>query len=232
MLKMFVKRIRGVYVLLIVGIFVALMVPFIPIFKKRHSWLRKLTSKTILFFSGIQVRTFGTIDKSANMFILNHQSMLDIMVMEVASQGVDLAWVAKKELFEIPLYGLSLSLTDMIDINREDRQGIIKLLKDVKDRVSKGRVVTIFPEGTRNRKDTFLPFKQGASIVANKHKLRVQPVVLVNSVKRFDTKSILASGGCVDVIFLPSFMATKDRDWLNESREKMLKIFLERIERE
>jgi 1-acyl-sn-glycerol-3-phosphate acyltransferase len=127
-------------------------------------------------------------------------------------------------------YGLSLSLSDMIDLKREDKQGIIKLLKDVKDRVSKGRTVAIFPEGTRNTENKFLPFKQGASMVANKHKLKVQPVVLVNSAKRFDTKNILASGGYVDVLFLPSFEATKERDWLGESREAMLKVFLEKVE--
>lgn len=227
---MFVKKIRAFYVMFIVAFFVGLMILFVPILKRKNSWLRGLTSKAIMLFSGIKVRTSGTIDRSANMFILNHQSMIDIMAMEIASQDVDLAWVAKKELFDMKYYGLSLSLTDMIDLNREDRQGIIKLLKDVKDRVSKNRVVTIFPEGTRNIENKFLPFKQGASIVANKHKLRVQPVILINSAKRFDTKNILASGGYVDIVFLPSFEATKERDWLNESREEMLKVFLERVE--
>ncbi len=215
----------------LVAFFIGLMILFVAIWKKGNSMFRGWTSWAILFFGGIKLRTVGEIDKNANMFIVNHQSMIDIMAMEVATKNVDLAWVAKKELFDIPYFGLSLSLTDMIELNREDRQGIIKLLKEAKDRASKGRVVTIFPEGTRNVEDKFLPFKQGASIVANKHKFRVQPVVLVNSAKRFDTKNVIATSGTVDVVFLPSFQATKESDWLNESREKMLKVFMERVEK-
>jgi 1-acyl-sn-glycerol-3-phosphate acyltransferase len=228
-MKIFAK-IRAIYVMLIVALFVGLMIPLVSIFKKWNSFLRGITSKLILFFSGVKLVIEGKPADGVNMFILNHQSMIDIMALESATGKFDVAWVAKKELFDMKYFGLSLSLTNMIELNREDRAGIIKLLKDVKDRTSKGRVVAIFPEGTRNVENKFLPFKQGASIVANKHQLKVQPVILVNTAKRFDTKNILASGGEVKVIFLDPFVATKERDWLNESREEMLKRFLQEVE--
>ena len=229
---MFVKRIKAYYFLFFFLFHIAIMIILLPLFKKWNSKLRKWTSKAILVSGNVKVRVFGKPSPDANMFILNHQSMLDIMAMEVATPNIDLAWVAKKELFQIPFFGYSLSLTNMIEIDRQDRRGILKLLKDAKDRVSKNRVVTIFPEGTRNTKNSMLKFKSGASIVANKHGFIVQPVVLVNSAKRLNTKEMTASGGCVDVVFLPPFKATKERDWLSESREEMLKIFLERVEQD
>ena len=229
-MKMFAK-IRAIYVIFIVILFVGLMIMFVAILNKFNNQLRYFTSKMILLFSGIKLNITGKPDKNADIFIINHQSMIDIMALEVASGKNNLAWVAKKELFDIKFFGLALSLTDMIDLNREDRQGIIKLLKDVKDRVANGRIVAIFPEGTRNINNSFLPFKNGARIISNKLKLRVQPVILVNTAKRFNVKNMFASGGEVQVIFLDSFEATKDRDWLQESREKMLKIFLEKLEK-
>lgn len=229
-LKIFAK-IKAIYVIFIVMLFVGIMIPFVAVFRKFNNRFRYLTSKAILIFSGIRLNVVGKPDKDADIFIINHQSMIDIMAIEVASQKNDVAWVAKLELFNIKYFGLSLSLTDMIDLNREDRQGIIKLLKDVKDRVSNRRTVAIFPEGTRNVENKFLPFKSGAGIIANKLKLKVQPVVLVNTAKRFDTKNFLASNGQIQVVFLESFYATKERDWLQESKDEMLKTFLAKIEK-
>jgi 1-acyl-sn-glycerol-3-phosphate acyltransferase len=209
------------------------MIPFVPIFRlfKSDSILRGFTSNVILKILGVKLEIIGTVDENANMFIANHQSVIDIMSLEVASKKNDLAWIAKIELFKLIYFGLALSLTKMISLNREDRQGIIKLLKDVKDRVSHNRTVAIFPEGTRNIENKFLPFKSGAGIIANKLKLRVQPIVIVNSAKRFDAKNLSTTSGEVKIIFLESFQASKESDWLQESREKMLKIFLDQLEK-
>jgi len=213
---MFAKS-RFIYVMFVVLILIGIMIPFVAIFRKFNNTLRYWTSSLILFFSGIKPEIIGKPDENANMFIVNHKSMMDIMVLEMASgKKHDLSWVAKVELFQIKYFGLALSLTNMISLNREDRKGIIKLLKDVKDRVENKRTIAIFPEGTRYPKDGFLPFKSGAEIIANKLKLKVQPVVLVNTESFKDMK----------VIFLDSFDATKDNEWLQESRTKMLDIYL------
>jgi 1-acyl-sn-glycerol-3-phosphate acyltransferase len=210
--------------------FVGLMIPLVALFSKKNNIFRYYTSKLILLFSGVKISVQGKPDSNTQLFFLNHQSMLDIMVLEVVTgKKINLAWVAKIELFKLKPFGLSLSLTDMIAIDRENKQGIIKLLKDVKDRVSKNRVVAIFPEGTRNTKNRFLPFKSGTEIIANKLKLRVQPVILVNSAKRFNVKNFTATRGEIKVIFLESFLATKDKEWLQENKATMEQIFLKNL---
>ena len=210
--------------------FVGLMIPLVALFSKKNNIFRYYTSKLILLFSGVKISVQGKPDSNTQLFFLNHQSMLDIMVLEVVTgKKINLAWVAKIELFKLKPFGLSLSLTDMIAIDRENKQGIIKLLKDVKDRVSKNRVVAIFPEGTRNTKNRFLPFKSGTEIIANKLKLRVQPVILINSAKRFDVKNFTATHGEIKVIFLESFLATKDEKWLQENKATMEQIFLKNL---
>jgi len=214
---MFVK-IRFIYVMFVVLILIGIMIPFVAVFKKFNNIFRYWTSSMILFLSGIKTEIIGKPDNKTNIFIVNHKSMMDIMVLEMATgKKHNLSWVAKVELFKIKYFGLALSLTNMISLNREDRKGIIKLLKDVKDRVESKRTIAIFPEGTRYPKNDFLPFKSGAGIIANKLKLRVQPVVLVNTESFKNMK----------VIFLDSFDATKEKDWLQDSRTEMFKVFLE-----
>ncbi len=229
-MKIFAK-IRAFYVMFVVMFCVGLMIPFVLIFKKfgKDHVLRRWTSISILKLSGVKVEIEGQRATDTQMFVLNHQSMLDIMLLEMAVIDLDIAWVAKLELFKLKYFGLALSLTDMIDVDREDKNGIIKLLKDVKNKIDKKRVVAIFPEGTRNANDKFLPFKAGASMIANKYNLKVQPVLLVNSGKRFDVKNLVSSRGVVKIIFFEPFIASKDNDWLEDIKNKMQNRLLDEI---
>jgi len=228
-LKIFAK-IKLVYALFVVAFFVGLYIIFTYPMRFGHNLFRKWTSKLITTFLGVKIEKYGEEDPEADMLIINHQSMIDIMVTEVVAKEANIAWVAKTELFKLPFYGNAVKLPKMIELDRENRQGIVKLLKDTKDRVANGRTVAIFPEGTRNIENKMLPFKKGAEIVANKLNLKVQPIVLVNSAKRFDSKTMGYSSGKVQVIFLPSFQASKESNWLEESREKMLTEYNKHIE--
>lgn len=69
-----------------------------PLAPKISAWIIRLTT----FFS---VEIEGKEDPEANMILLNHQSDIDIAILETSTKK-DLAWVAKKELFEIPFSDL------------------------------------------------------------------------------------------------------------------------------
>jgi len=189
-----------------------------PYARKMSAWLIRLTT----FFT---VETKGEEDKDAQMFLVNHQSDLDICVMETITSR-DLAWVAKKELFDIPFFGLALRLPKDIAVTRESKTSLLKLLKDAKDRLDKDRVITMFPEGTRSTKSKMLPFKVGAKILADKYELRVQPVVIMQSAKYYNVKKFYYKPGRIKVIFLDSFLADKeDKNWLSNLRIKMQKVY-------
>lgn len=113
-----------------------------PYARKISAWLIRLTT----FYS---VDVEGQEDPDAKMFLINHQSDLDIGIMETVTSK-DLAWVAKKELFEIPFFGLALKLPKDIAVERESKTSLLKLLKDAKSRLDNNRVITMFPEGTRS----------------------------------------------------------------------------------
>ena len=210
-----------------VSAFLILMTFFIAFvsFGRALVGARKVTSRIILFFLGIRVKIVGKADPSAKMFVINHQSLVDIMVTEMLTPNVDIAWVAKKELFEMPFFGLSLRKTDMISLDREDRRGIVSLLKESKKRVDSGRVISIFPEGTRSKNKKIIPFKKGAKIIADKYALKVQPLVLVNCGNLFDTGRYEHRVGEVKAIFLDPIEATSEEEWLKSLRTKMQEIY-------
>jgi 1-acyl-sn-glycerol-3-phosphate acyltransferase len=189
-----------------------------PYARKIAAWYVKIT----IFFS---TEVKGEEDPATQMYLINHQSDLDIGILETISKK-DLSWVAKKELFDVPFFGLAMSMPEDIPIERKSKTSLIRLLKNAKDRLNKGRVITMFPEGTRSRDGRMLPFKSGAKVVADKYQLRVQPIVLIQTAKYYDIKRFYYSPGTITVIFMDSFIADKEDDnWLNELRIKMQKVY-------
>lgn len=189
-----------------------------PYARKISAWFIRLT----IFFS---TTIKGKEDPDAQMFLVNHQSDLDIGVMETVTNK-DITWVAKKALFEVPFFGLAMSMPEDIEVERESKTSLIKLLRAAKDRLKKRRVITIFPEGTRSRSHKMLPFKSGAKVIADQYKLKVQPVVLINTAACYDIKRFYYVPRNITVVFLDSFVADKDDpNWLSDLRKKMQKVY-------
>ena len=173
-----------------------------------------------------RVKTFGTEDPKAQIILVNHQSGIDIPLLEGQTKA-DLAWVAKQELFDMPFLGLGVKLPNDIPLQRESKTALLTLIKECKDRIESGRVVTIFPEGTRSKNFRMRKFKPGAQMVANKLQLRVQPVVLVGTASTFDSgKRIFHPFGKLHVVFLDAFDADKnDKEWLHNTQIKMQEVY-------
>ena len=215
--------IRWAYATLIIFIALAISIVIFPIFKAPRS--QKIAVKFIQLFTWFGVDIKGKEDPDTQMFLINHQSDLDIEIMELITKK-ELAWVAKKELFDVPFFGLALKLPEDIAVERENKKSLLKLLRDAKDRLAKGKTIAIFPEGTRSRSGKMLPFKSGAKIIADKYKLKVQPVVLIETAKCYDIKKYHYKPKTIKVIFLDSFIADKnDPDWLKNLRNKMQKVY-------
>ncbi len=212
-------HIRWLYATIVIFIGLALSIIIFPIFKAPRS--EKIAAKFIKALTGFDVEVEGEEHPQTQMFLINHQSDLDIEVMELITNK-DLAWVAKKELFEVPFFGLAMKLPEHIPVERQNKKSLLKLLKDAKDRLDKGKTLAIFPEGTRSRSEKMLPFKNGAKLIADKYKLRVQPVILIGTVKCYDIKNFTYNPGRIKAIFMESFRADeKDENWLNDLRVKM-----------
>ena len=217
-------RIRGIILFIQFSITVAITVILMYIFKNHTHKVIKVWMHFQMFVLGIKLQTEGKLDESCDMILMNHQSLLDIIVMEYIHSR-DLAWVAKKEITDLFFFGHIIKAPRMISIDRENKAGIINLLKEAKDRLDKGRPIAMFPEGTRSDGKQMLSFRPGAKILANRYNLRVQPIILFNTRNIVDSKKVLASPGIVKVVYLEPVQADKNTDWFEKIEEKMNETF-------
>lgn len=177
--------------------------------------------KTLMGFNIIQK---GEPDKEAQLIVINHQSLLDIVTLEALHPG-NLCWITKKEIRKIPLFGHIVVAPKMIAIEREDKRSLLKLISDTKDRVENGRVIAIFPEGTRGDGKTLLKFKGGAKILAQKLNLKVQPVIISGTKNVLDSQKMVANSGTITVNYLPLVDPLEDSNWWQNTQKTMQEVF-------
>ena len=201
-----------------------LMIPTLMIFNKHKSTIVHHINRLTLFMMGGRLSQEGTMDSSADMYVMNHQGIVDIVAME-ALQNNHLRWVAKKELFEAPWFGNLLRHGEMISLDRSSKAGLIKLIKDVKEsKEVLHRPVAIFPEGTRATGQSLLSFKLGTKMIANKLSLKVQPVIITGSKWVLNEHEKIGHSGTVHYKFLPTIDVSKaDKDWFETLHDDMQK---------
>lgn len=140
-------------------------------------------SRTAFLRLGCEVRVEGSehIPTDRGFVVMsNHQSKFDILVL-AGFLGKPMGFVAKRELFRIPLLSYWMRQIHCLPLDRKDISGggaqLQRIGAELKER---GRGFVIFPEGTRTRHadGALLPFKQGSVRLASQNALPVLPVVL------------------------------------------------------
>ena len=201
-----------------------LMIPALMLFGKYKSTIVHKINALTLFMMGGKLAQEGTMDPSADMYVMNHQGIVDIVAME-ALQNNHLRWVAKKELFDALWFGNLLRHGEMISLDRSNKAGLIKLIKDVKEsKEVLHRPVAIFPEGTRAKEQPLLSFKLGTKMIANKLGLKVQPVIITGSKWVLNEHERIGHSGTVHYKFLPTIdVSEADKEWFETLHDEMQK---------
>jgi 1-acylglycerol-3-phosphate O-acyltransferases len=216
-------KIRAFFYFIYCVITIALVVLAMKIDNKNHRKYRRIWAKFQRYFIRYKVKQIGEFDESADLIVINHRSMLDIIILEEVHPR-DLAWVAKKEIGEIKILGGIISLPRMIALDRSNPRSIVSLIKDAKDRLANNRVIAIFPEGTRGRGEKMLKFQEGAKILATKLNLRIQPIVLKDTLNSFDVKNFIIKKSEISMKILPSFKPNGDH-WYENLQNEMQKAY-------
>jgi 1-acyl-sn-glycerol-3-phosphate acyltransferase len=162
---------------------VALLVGWVPprgnsIFRVARFW-----SRGVLFFSGVRVeRSFAhPLDPAERyVFMANHRSLFDIPALLTTLPG-QTRFLAKKSLFQIPLFGWAIRAGGFITIDRKDLSSARESFADAVARLRAGTSVLVFPEGTRSMVEGLLPFKRGGFLLALKSGLSIVPIGIVGS---------------------------------------------------
>ncbi len=142
--------------------------------------LARIWCKTILAVSGVKVKLKGLdrIDPDGPyIFMANHQSNFDIPVL-LGCLPVQFRWLAKAELFKIPIFGPSMKGAGYISIDRSNRRAAFESLAKAAETIRSGTSVMIFPEGTRSSDGRLQPFKKGGFVLAVDARVPVVPVII------------------------------------------------------
>lgn len=217
---MILKKIRALLTLIQLIITVSIVIVLMYLFKKQNRQIRLAWGKMQLKLMGITLDIEGELDQNADMIMMNHQSVLDIIVFE-ALYPKDLAWVAKKEIADLWWFGHILKAPDMLIVERESKSSLVKLLKDAKEKHSQKRPIAIFPEGTRTDGTKLRKFKIGAKMIAEKNEMLVQPIIIIGTRDIFDSQQFLQQSGTVKIKYLPTIKAVRKTDWYTQTEELM-----------
>ncbi len=159
----------------------------------------RLWARIILKLSGVTVIIKGDGALAADhpyIFAGNHQSQFDIFALQ-GYLGYDFRWLAKKELFAVPVFGTAMRRVGYIPVDRSHSRAAVKSLDEAAQRIAAGTSVIIFPEGTRSVDGKLLPFKSGTMVLAIKAGVPVVPMAIVGTNAILPKGSLLAKSGQV-----------------------------------
>ena len=187
-----------------------------PQVKTNHffRWLLNQTNVFILILGRVKIKATG-LEKLEGLppfqLVANHRSNFDPFVALKCCPKANLAYIAKPEIFQIPITGAVVHKCFFLSLDREDvRQGA-EVLKRAAELIEEGKVsIGIYPEGTRSKTGELLPFRNGCFKLA---KWAGCPLVIARTkgteliAHRFARKSTTVTFEVLDVL-MPEQIST------------------------
>ncbi len=146
--------------------------------------ITRLWTWMVLMIGGVGLKVTGLshVDpKRQYIFMVNHQSHIDIPVLIQSLPSFQLRWIAKRELLWVPFFGWAMWAAKHVTVDRSDRMDALGSLKKAKERMKGGISLVIFPEGTRSSNGNLLPFKRGGLLLAARTQTPIVPVTINGS---------------------------------------------------
>lgn len=196
------------------------MLFYILFWQKNRETARKAEvfwAGTLMAVGGVKVEVEGQEnlpdEEEPVVYMANHQSDLDWPIIFRAIPGQYL-FVAKKELFDYPVFGAYMKMKNYIPINRRHVKSSLKTFQHLIGLIKSGESIVIYPEGTRSHNDKLQKFKSFSFAFLQEAKVRVVPIAIDGSINILRKGSMLINPGEVKVTILPpvSFDDLYDKD--------------------
>lgn len=149
----------------------------------------RVWSRLLLITAGVRVvlhnpeRAWG---QGAQVYVSNHMSWFDIPTLSASLPRYK--FVAKAELFKVPIFGPSIRAIGMVPIQRENRKAAFGAYDEAAAKIREGNSVVVFPEGTRGTEYPLRPFKKGPFVLAIAAGVPIVPVLT------YGTREVLPRG--------------------------------------
>jgi 1-acyl-sn-glycerol-3-phosphate acyltransferase len=166
-------------------------------------WVARLWARFVIKACFVRVVVQGRehLDpEGAYVLACNHSSLLDIPVM-LSVIPVQIRWMAKAELFKIPIFGWSMTSAQYIPIDRKSPREWVRSLNRAAERVQAGSSLVVFPEGTRSDDGRIHEFKRGGIEVAVRAGAAVVPVSISGASTVLPARTLTLKPGRVKIVF-------------------------------
>lgn len=240
LLKQIFATFYRIWFYLIIAFTTILLFPFLVISILKYSWypfffkVARIWSAIIIYGIGcypIIKRDIKYEKGKSYMFVANHTSMTDIMLMFYVAKN-PFVFVGKKELAKIPLFGYIYKRTCIL-VDRGNAKSRVEAFRRAEIRLNEGLSVCIFPEGGVPDDLSLLldEFKDGAFRLSIEHQIPIAPMTFHDNKKRFPYSFFIGSPGRMRVKvhkLIPTAMLTLDnrKDLKKETRNVILEELL------
>ncbi|MCT8975875.1 1-acyl-sn-glycerol-3-phosphate acyltransferase [Clostridium sp. CX1] len=144
---------------------------------------KRIVDRYLKQYADIEVRGMENLRDVNNpiLFICNHLSNSDGLVLNKVFKDKDITFVAGAKLSDNPLTSIGVNITKTITIkpNSADKDAISRIVKTLKN----GNNVLIFPEGTRSRTGSLIKAKKGVVLIQKLTKASIIPLGIYGSEK-------------------------------------------------
>jgi 1-acyl-sn-glycerol-3-phosphate acyltransferase len=219
-LKIIFWTLWRIWFYIMMGIPIIIMLPFLLVSILKEKWysyffiMARIWAKCILYGSGFYYRVENEQQLESHksyMFVANHTSMADIMLM-LAVVKHPFVFVGKKELSKIPLFGFFYKRTCIL-VDRGSQRSRMEVFNRAERRLKQGLSICIFPEGGVPSDETILldSFKDGAFRLAIEHQIPIVPMTFADNKERFSYTFFSGSPGLMRVkvhSFIPTIGKT------------------------
>lgn len=140
-----------------------------------HRWVRRWARGLLALF-GVHRTLTGEPPRwgrGPRLVVANHRSPLDIIVMLECFGGFVLA---RHDLAGWPMLGFAARESGTIFVDRDDPRSGVKAIRAIRERLTQGHTVIVFPEGTTHAGDDVHPFQEGALAAVRGLEVELLPV--------------------------------------------------------
>jgi 1-acyl-sn-glycerol-3-phosphate acyltransferase len=192
-----------------VGVFLTLVAGGLLIFfsffdrsgRSLHFFAR-LWARGILAAAGVTVHAAGienVLGDGSKILVSNHQGYFDIFAL-FAEVPLSFGWVAKKELYRIPVFSLAMKRFGNVLIDRSNREEARRSLEAAAEQIRRGQSILIFAEGTRSPDGSVQAFKKGCYYLAKASGAPVVPISISGSYRVMPKGSFRPKPGTIHLV--------------------------------
>lgn len=183
-----------VWFYIMMGLPIIIMFPLLFVASLKEKWypyfftLARIWAKSTLYTSGFytMIERETKLEKGKSyMFVANHTSMTDIMLMLAVVKN-PFVFVGKVELAKIPLFGYFYKRTCIL-VDRSSSKSRMAVFERAQKRLNSGLSICIFPEGGVPSDESIVldEFKDGAFRLAIEHQIDIVPLTFADNKRRF-----------------------------------------------